>query len=214
MGSLSRAGVVARVVLTLVGVAFPGRAPANGPFGLFSPCRGNCGVAIYGGNYVQDSMGEVLVTKPETPLSWNYNDDHIVAVAISRRIATFWGHVDLEPELGIGQRFGEQDETEFWGAFFFRYHGFPWDKTVVTTVAISTGLNYATGVSEVELGRAHSGEGSQWMHFFSPEITIALPKAPNYELLLRFHHRSGVFGIVSDAWGGAQYGTIGLRVRF
>ena len=27
------------------------------------------------------------------------------------------------------------------------------------------------------------------------------------------HHRSGVFGLVSDAWGGAQYATVGLRVR-
>ena len=31
---------------------------------------------------------------------------------------------------------------------------------------------------------------------------------------MRFHHRSGVFGLVSDAWGGAQYATVGLRVFF
>jgi hypothetical protein len=52
------------------------------------------------------------------------------------------------------------------------------------------------------------------MHFFSPEITLALPDRPEVELLLRLHHRSGVFGLVSDAWGGAQYATIGLRWRF
>ena len=45
--------------------------------------------------------------------------------------------------------------------------------------------------------------------FFAPEITFALPSRPNVELLLRFHHRSGVFGLVSDAWGGAQYATVG-----
>jgi hypothetical protein len=52
------------------------------------------------------------------------------------------------------------------------------------------------------------------MHFFSPEITFALPSRPDIELLFRFHHRSGVFGLVNDAFGGSQYGTVGLRLRF
>jgi len=134
--------------------------------------------------------------------------------AISRCIATLWDRVDVEPELGLGQRFGEQDETEIWGAVFLRYRGFPWDRAVVTSVALSTGFNYASAVSEEEVERARDGKGSRWMHFFSPEITFALPRSPQVELLFRFHHRSGVFGLVSDAWGGAQYGAIGLRVRF
>ncbi len=159
-------------------------------------------------------MGQVLVTSPESPFTWDYGGDHIIGTAVSRRIATLWSHVDVEPELGIAQRFGEQDETEFWGAFYFRYRGFPWDRRIVTTVAVSTGMNYATDISDVEKDRANDGDGSRWMHYFGPEITFALPSRPNYELLFRFHHRSGVFGLVSDAWGGAQYGTIGLRVRF
>ena len=85
---------------------------------------------------------------------------------------------------------------------------------MLTTFAISTGLNWASDVTDVEQDRANDGEGSRWMHFFSPEFTFALPSRPNTELLLRFHHRSGVFGVVSDAWGGAQYATVGVRVRF
>ena len=68
--------------------------------------------------------------------------------------------------------------------------------------------------AEIEQDRAKDGEGSQVMHYFAPEITLALPQAPDIELMFRFHHRSGVFGVVSDAFGGAQYGTVGLRVRF
>lgn len=181
---------------------------------LRGPCAGNCATAIYAGWYVDNSMGQVLVTSPETPFTWDYEGDYLVATAVSRRVATLWRHVDVEPELGVGQRWGEQDETEVWGAFFFRWRGFPWDRTIVTTAAVSTGFNYATGISEKEQKRANDGEGSRLMHFFAPEITFALPSRPNYELLFRFHHRSGVFGLVSDAWGGAQYGTIGLRIRF
>jgi hypothetical protein len=69
-------------------------------------------------------------------------------------------------------------------------------------------------VSDVERDRANDGEGSQLMHYFAPEITFALPSRPNVQLLLRFHHRSGAFGLVSDAWGGAQYATVGVRVFF
>ena len=193
-----------------------GSARAWEPSELFAPCRGDCGVAIYAGTYVENSMSEVLLTSPSPPASWDYTaNDHIVATAVSRRAAEFWsGRLSLEPEVGIGQRFGQQRATEVWGAVFLRYHGFPWDGIVVTTAAISTGLNWADTVTEVEQDRADDGEGSRWMHFFAPEITFALPSRPNVELLFRFHHRSGVFGLVSDARGGAQYATVGLRFLF
>jgi hypothetical protein len=138
----------------------------------------------------------------------------MVATAVSREALSFWQHWTLEPEAGVAQRFGRQDATEVWGAVFFRYHGFPWDRVVLTTAALSTGLNWASEVTDVEQDRANDDEGSRWMHFFAPEITFAAPSRPNVELLIRFHHRSGVFGLVSDAWGGAQYLTAGVRVRF
>ena len=178
------------------------------------PCAGNCATAIYGGWYVDNSMGQVLVTAPETPFTWDYEGDYLVATTLSRRIARLWSHVDVEPEIGLGQRWGEQSATEVWGAVFFRYRGFPWDTVLVTSAAVSTGFNWASEITEKERGRARDDQGAQLMHFFSPEIAFALPQAPQYELLFRFHHRSGIFGLVSDAWGGAQYGTIGLRVRF
>lgn len=192
-----------------------GPAAAWSPGDLFAPCEGSCAVTIYGGNYVENSLGQVLVTSPEVPLTWNYaTNDHIVATSISRTTAWFWHHWTLEPEVGMAQRFGRQSATEVWGAFFFRYHGFPWDHKVLTTLAVSTGLNWASDITEVEKERAHDGKGSQLMHYFAPELTFADPAHPNVELVFRMHHRSGVFGLVSDAWGGAQYGTVGLRIRF
>jgi hypothetical protein len=219
VGGKSLTGDVLRLAAgRLTGLALlAAPAPAVGwtPGALFAPCTGDCSVAIYAGIYVENSMSELLSSSPQTPFTWEYgSDDHLVATAVSREVAQFWNHWTLEPEVGIGQRFGRQSATELWGAFFFRYHGFPWDKQILTTAALSTGLNWASEVTYVEEERAQDGTGSQWMHFFAPEITFAHPSRPNVELLLRFHHRSGVFGLVSDAWGGAQYATVGVRVRF
>lgn len=197
--------------LLLVLLADP--AAAWDPRSLLAPCHGDCGASIYGGWYVENSMGQVLVTAPEAPLTWNYQgDDHIIATAISRRTGRLW-KFDVEPEIGIAQRYGRQSATELWGAFFFRYH-FPWKAPLLMSVAFSTGINWANQITDVEQDRANDDKGSQVMHFFAPEFTFALPSRPNVELLLRFHHRSGVFGLVSDAFGGAQYGTVGVRVRF
>lgn len=185
------------------------------PTDFFSPCADDCAFSVFGGNYVENSLGQVLIGKPQPPTSWTYRtEDHLIGTTFSRRTRKFWGHLTFEPEIGIGQRFGLQDETEFWAALFFRYHGFPWDNYVITTIAASTGLNWATGISDIEKDRADDGEGSQLMHYFAPEITFALPSAPNSQLFLRVHHRSGVFGLVSDANGGAQYGSVGVRIWF
>lgn len=184
------------------------------PAALFGPCDGKCGTALYLGTYVEDSMSDIS-TSGQSPTSWDYGeDDHFVGTALSREVLAFWRHWTLEPEVGLGQRFGRQSATEVWGAFYFRYHGFPWDHVVLTTAALSTGLNWASEVTYVEQDRARDDEGSQLMHYFAPEITFARPSRPDLEFLIRFHHRSGVFGLVSDAWGGAQYLSAGIRVRF
>lgn len=189
-------------------------APAAADMRLLAPCDGDCAVAVYGGTYVENSMERILLTDPEPPWTWDYRDDHILALTLSRQVATLGRGFTVEAEVGLGKRFGRQSETEVWGAAYLRYRGFPWDRFLVTSVAVSTGLNYASDISDVERNRARDDTGDRLMHFFSPEITFALPEAPDREILFRLHHRSGVFGLVSDAWGGVQYDSIGIRYRF
>jgi hypothetical protein len=52
------------------------------------------------------------------------------------------------------------------------------------------------------------------LHYFSPEITFALPEHKEHELLIRYHHRSGVFGTFNGVWGGSNVLTMGYRYRF
>ena len=129
-----------------------------------------------------------------------------------------WASAELE--AGVGQRFGELHATELWGALYVRWHAFPWNHFLRTTIAVSTGLNYATKVEELERKRDDFGNGSRLLHYLSPEITFALPDQENWEVVLRYHHRSGGGGILGEyrvfngVTGGSNHATVGVRYRF
>lgn len=181
---------------------------------LGQPCAGDCSVMVFGGRFVETGMSDILLL--QRPGEWEFGDGGIVGIAASRTAASlFNGKATIEAEAGLAKRFGNMDELEAWGAFYLRYRDFPWNHRLYTTAAVSTGLSYASGISDRErASRGERSDDSRLMHYFSPEITFAHPERRDTELVLRFHHRSGVFGLVNDDGGGAQYATVGLRFRF
>ena len=55
---------------------------------------------------------------------------------------------------------------------------------------------------------------SRVLNFFSPELTLALPDYPQYEVIARYMHRSGIFGTYNGVWEGANSFVLGFRYRF
>ncbi len=179
------------------------------------PCGGDCAVAVYGGPVVGSNVQDIFF-KGIPPWSFNFQNGGIVGGTVSRRIARVFHAFDIEGELGIAKRFGDAHETEFWEAIYVRFTEFPWNKYLYTTFAISTGINYATGISEFE--KQHSNlnppDGTRVLHFFSPEMTFAMPDRKNLQLVIRLHHRSGAYNVISRAASGATYLTAGVRFWF
>lgn len=162
-----------------------------------------------------------IITQPWTT---NFVDLSMVGITASHRFGTldelagsdlgFMGeHVDIEAEAGAAYRFGEEEQGEFWTSLYFRYDGFPWNDWVYTTAAINTGLSILTETSEFERDRS-DGQSSRVLHNFSPELTFADPDNKNIELVLRLHHRSGIFGTIDGTWSGSTFVDTGIRVRF
>ncbi|MEP7031601.1 MAG: hypothetical protein ABI830_11760 [Pseudolabrys sp.] len=150
-----------------------------------------------------------LLTSP-----WNtkFRDDYFAGGAVSRKLVRFWNYFTIEAELGVGARFGTTNSPEGWAAIFFRYDYFPWNKYLFTTVAVSTGVDY---LSRLPPSETYPGDKtSHVLHYFSPEITFALPEYKQHELLIRYHHRSGVFGTFNGVWGGSNVISLGYRYRF
>lgn len=188
----------------------------------FDQCSGTCAVSIYGGRFLETSL--LNVSRANTfSSSSNWKDSGLVAATFSRKLIENPDWWSIEAEFGGAKRFGELASAENWIALYLRWSAFPWSKTIRTSIALSTGLNYAWSKDRVEDEEAlNGGRGSQLMHYFSPEITLGLPDHPEWDLFFRLHHRSGM-AIISPAisvalfnqtWGGAQYFTFGLRYRF
>lgn len=158
---------------------------------------------------------------------WNndFNEIGVAAVGYSYRFGSVnsitgfgipsWlgDHLYVEGEFGSSKRFGDEDLFEFWGAAYLRYDNFPWNDIVYTTIAVNTGVSYLTKDSEFEQTRDES-DGSQLLHYMAPEISIASPENKNVELFVRWHHRSGVFGLFDGVYAGSTFLTGGVRMRF
>lgn len=148
---------------------------------------------------------------------WNgeWGGDTFLGLAGSYRIARFWRWFTVDAELGAGGRLGDTNGGEVWGALYLRFDGFPWNHILYTSVAVSTGLNWVSKLPPAETGPPDRREEntSNVLHYFSPEITIALPHLRQHELVLRYHHRSGIFGLMNDVEDGANVIAIGYRYR-
>ena len=115
-----------------------------------------------------------------------------------------------------------QHAAEFWGAINIRWTDFPWNDYLKTSIGLADGVSIATQVDTKErllnnytiVGNHLVFTGSRLLNFFTPEMTFALPRYESYEVMVRFQHRSGAFGLINGVNAGAQFFTAGLRVHF
>lgn len=163
-------------------------------------------LAIYGGRLTREKWQKALSPGAD------FADATIVVAAASWTFSRFFdGKLSAELEAQVGKYFGDQDHWEFnLPLLGVRWHRFPWDEYLATSLAWGIGPSYATGVPEVELET--NGSSSRWLIYWFGELTLG-PPAAGWEVLLRLHHRSDGFGTVADD-GGSNAVCAGLRYRF
>jgi len=133
---------------------------------------------------------------------------------VSLDLGSITDDFSIEGEGGTGVRFGDETSPEMWAGLFLRYHNFPWNDTVYTTVAVNTGVSYLFKESEFERHRDDNAKNTNLLHYMGPEITFANPDNKDREWVVRFHHRSGVFGLFDGVVSGSTFITFGFRQRF
>lgn len=183
---------------------------------------GNNSIAIFGGQATDTNFTESMFM----PWTNDMQDIGVIAASFNHRhgeLADYFGDVlpfglahdiTIESEVGASYRFGDEDLGEAWIAAYLRYDDFFWNDVVYTTLAVNAGVSMLTELSGFERGRDAGGEASKFLHYMGPEITFASPDNKDLELLLRFHHRSGVFGVFDGTVSGSTFISTGLRLRF
>lgn len=66
---------------------------------------------VFAGRFIETAMEDIF-SEPVPPWAWKWRDSQFVGLALSRRILTLGQTVDVEVEGGLGQRFGDLDESE------------------------------------------------------------------------------------------------------
>lgn len=99
------------------------------------------------------------------------------------------------------------------GYVIFRWTKFPWREYLHTSFAAAEGISYASHVPYVEKGST-SDDSRRLLNYLMFEITVALPKYSDIELVGRIHHRSTAFGLFGNGNSGSNNIGVGIRYYF
>ena len=136
---------------------------------------------------------------------------YLVGGALSRRLTTLFGGLDVELEGQVDWHFGREHHFELNLPLIGRWTRFPWNDTVRTSLAWGLGMSYATEVPPEER-QLHGGESQNLLVYWVAELELGPPEEP-WSGVLRLHHRSGAFGAVADR-GGSNWVVLGVKRRF
>jgi hypothetical protein len=138
---------------------------------------------------------------------------YLLGIALAREvIALADDRLAIEAEIQAAQHFAKQGNAEATFLVAARWHQFPWNQIVNTSVAVGEGFSYATGIPAIE---AERGEvNSRLLNYIMFELELAPPGDYPWSLATRIHHRSGVFGLYGGASKGSNFVVTGLRFRF
>lgn len=177
---------------------------------LFYPVQTNAAeytITFYGGKYSDDRLGDVLVSKPV-----NFMDSYLAVFAFTKIFPLMSQSHQWELEGQLGKHFRGQNHWEFNAVAIYRWQRFPWNKYLKTSAAIGDGLSYASQTPPLEASSPTNVGATRLLNYIMVEMTVAPPQIDNWALVVRVHHRSGVYGLFDDVEGGSN--VIGAGVKF
>ena len=164
----------------------------------------------YYAHYSPDRMLEILQLK--NPHISGHSQ--LAALAWSYRLNETPRDLNWELEGQIVQHYGRQSHQELNLVLNARWSRFPWDNYIDTSAALGWGQSFATAVPELEPRSGRDEESVHLLNYMLVELDFAPPSRPEWGLVLRLHHRSGIFGLYNGVNGGSNYVGAGIRYQF
>jgi len=175
----------------------------------YEACAANHYLTLYGGKYSDSKLGHVLLSKPI-----DFMDAYLGVVALSRGFDFVSPAHQWELEAQLGKYYRAQRHWEFNVAALYRWQRFPWRKILRTTLAIGDGLSYATRTPALEKASKSNIGATRLLNYVVVEVSVAPPEVKDWSLIVRVHHRSGVYGIFDDVEGGSNVIAVGAKFRY
>lgn len=178
---------------------------------------GNRNLTLYGSRLISNDLPQLGPDILRGRLGWR--DSYFVGAGYSLPLG---GPGWLPRRTGLSssvefigvRHFGQQENLEVdiaymlhtargeWGGLKFRGGG-------------GIGPSLALGRPAAEDGPTRDPDRrSRFQHYIALEIEAALSAHPDTALVLRVHHRSGVYGLVAPDGVGSNFMTLGLRYAF
>ena len=170
-------------------------------------------IVAYGGRLTSRTFGKTVFNVPG-----DLDIGYLYALGLNRHLFNWPRHFSWEGELLLAKHRekhpeGSQHYEEYIACILLRYHHFPWNRRLNTTIALGEGLSYTSELSRLET-RKTGIETRRLLNYLAFELTVSHPRRPEWSLMYRIHHRSGIFGLMGGLKGVSDYYVLGVRYHF
>lgn len=166
-------------------------------------------VKVFRGPHVPKKLYQIAITNP---FEWKQTEERIGVVATGTKIKdVLAGALTFEWEVIYAQHWGTSEFHEIGGVNYIRWNRFPWNHYIKTTFAVGMGPSITSKAAFYE---PSDGLKSRWLSQLNFEINLYSPANPNWALIFRVQHRSGIFKLINNVRGGSNFLTTGLRRQF
>lgn len=167
---------------------------------------GDSYIVAYAGRYSDSALAEDILTLQDVV----FEDAYLATVGYGRVFRQPSERRQWELEGQLGKWYGDQTNYEINAAVNHRWTVFPWDHWIDTSLALGNGLSWATDTPELEEQLEADGT-ERLLYYLNLEATFSRPSSDRWAVILRIHHRSGVFGLLGVS-GGSN--TLSLGVKY
>ncbi len=164
--------------------------------------------SVYGGRFSDNAFLEILAFQTEI------KDSSIYVLSFGKELGRLGDKLAYEVEGQVAFHDGMQDHEELNAVFALRWLPLPWDRYVDTSIAFANGLSYATEKPPLEKMEQDDGKASNLLYYLYAEVAFEPLKDVPWELFVRVHHRSGVFGLINGIDSGSNFLGLGVRYYF
>lgn len=168
-------------------------------------------VTFYSGPFTSQQTGKIFFN-----FNAQFERSAILALELSKKLGTVLDdRLQFELATGLVKHVGRQHHWEVDAPVFIaRWKQFPWNETVRTTFAIGDGVSFASRLPRHEVERRGRDECAKTLNYLMAEITFGHKSLPNWDFVLRYHHRSGVFGLYDGVHDGSNVLAAGIKYKF